>query len=59
MSKSNRIASYIKTAIEEMELAEQMSAPIADADDFGKGLEGMTIFRACSMSLRRSNIHNS
>lgn len=52
MSKSNRIASYIKTAIEEMELAEQMSAPIADADDFGKNLSGMTIFRACCMSLQ-------
>ena len=29
-----------------------MSAPIADADDFGKNLSGMTIFRACSMSLQ-------
>ena len=52
MSKKNRIATYIKTAIEEMELAEQMSEPINEADDFGKNLNGMTIFRACSMSIQ-------
>ena len=52
MSKKNRIATYIKTAIEEIELAEQMSAPINEADDFGKNLNGMTIFRACSMSIQ-------
>ena len=52
MSKKNRISTYIKTAIEEMELAEQMSEPIIEADDFGKNLNGMTIFRACSMSIQ-------
>lgn len=52
MSKKNRIATYIKTAIEEIELAEQMSEPITEADDFGKNLNGMTIFRACSMSIQ-------
>ena len=52
MSKKNRIASYLKTAIYEMELAEQMSESIIEADDFGKNLNGMTIFRACSMSIQ-------
>lgn len=52
MSKKNRISTYIITAIEEMELAEQMSESINEADDFGKNLNGMTIFRACSMSIQ-------
>lgn len=52
MSKKNRISTYIQTAIEEMELAELMAAPIIEADDFGKNLNGMTIFRACSMSIQ-------
>ena len=52
MYKKNRIVSYIKTAIDEMELAEQMSEPIIEPDDFGKNLNGMTIFRACSMSIQ-------
>ena len=52
MCKKNRIISYIKTAIDEMELAEQMSEPIIEPDDFGKNLNGMTIFRACSMSIQ-------
>lgn len=52
MSKKNRISTYIQTAIDEMELAEQMAAPIIEADDFGKNLNGMTIFRACSMSIQ-------
>lgn len=34
MCKKNRIASYIKSAIDEMELAEQMSAPIIVPDDY-------------------------
>lgn len=52
MSKKNRISTYIQTAIEEMELAELMAAPIIEADYFGKNLNGMTIFRACSMSIQ-------
>lgn len=52
MCKKNRIISYIKTAIDEMELAEKMSEPIIEPDDFGKNLNGMTIFRACSMSIQ-------
>lgn len=52
MCKKIRVATYIKTAIEEMELAEQMSEPIIEPDDFGKNLSGMTIFRACSMSIQ-------
>lgn len=52
MCKKIRVAAYIKTAIEEMELAEQMSELIIEPDDFGKNLSGMTIFRACSMSIQ-------
>ena len=52
MSDRKRIATFIKTAIEEMELAEKMSEPIVVADDFGMDLNGMTIFRACSMSIQ-------
>ena len=52
MCKKNRVAAYIKTAIEEMELAEQMSEPIIEPDDFGRNLSGMTIFRACSTSIQ-------
>ena len=52
MYKKNRIATYIKTAIDEMELAAQISEPIMEPDDFGKNLNGMTIFRACSMSIQ-------
>ena len=52
MYKKNRIATYIKTAIDEMELAAQMSESIMEPDDFGKNLNGMTIFRACSMSIQ-------
>lgn len=52
MCKKNRIVSYIKNAIAEMELAEQMSEPVMEPNDFGKNLNGMTIFRACSMSIQ-------
>ena len=52
MCKKGRIISYIQTAIDEMELAEKMSEPIVEPDDFGKNLNGMTIFRACSMSIQ-------
>ena len=52
MCKKDRIISYIQTAIDEMELAEKMSEPIIEPDDFGKNLNGMTIFRACSMSIQ-------
>ncbi len=34
MCKKKRIISYIRTAIGEMELVEQMSEPIVEADDF-------------------------
>lgn len=52
MSNKTRITTYIKTAIEEINLAEKMSEPIVTADDFGINLNGMTIFRACSMSIQ-------
>lgn len=47
-----RIKTYLKLSLKEMELIEQMSKPIKVANDFGTDLDGMTIFRACSMSLQ-------
>lgn len=52
MYKKTRIITYIRTAIDEMDLAEKMSESIVEPDDFGKNLNGMTIFRACSMSIQ-------
>ena len=52
MCKRDRIMSYIKAAIDEIELAEKMAEPITEPNEFGKNLNGMTIFRACSMSIQ-------
>ena len=51
-SDYNRIKSLLETAIREMKLIISMSAPIEKPNDFGTDLNGMTIFRACSMSLQ-------
>lgn len=51
-SDNNRIKSLLETAIREMDLIMTMSAPIEKPNDFGTDLNGMTIFRACSMSLQ-------
>ena len=51
-SDKQRVATYLQTSINEIELIEQMSAPIHEPNDFGLGITGMTIFRACSMSLQ-------
>ena len=52
MCKRDRIMSYIKAAIDEIELAEKMAEPITEPNEFGKNLNGMTMFRACSMSIQ-------
>ena len=52
MCKRDRIMSYIKAAIDEIELAEKMAEPITEPNEFGKNLNGMTILRACSMSIQ-------
>ena len=51
-SEKQRVATYLQTSIKEIELIEQMSAPIYEPNDFGIDISGMTIFRACSMSLQ-------
>ena len=51
-SDKERLVSLLEKAIEEMHLIEAMSEPIKNAGDYGASLEGMTIFRACSMSLQ-------
>lgn len=51
-SNKQRVAVYLQTSIEEMDLIEKMSEPIEKPEDFGINLSGLTIFRACSMSLQ-------
>ena len=51
-SDKNRVKSLLSSAIKEMELLIAMSTPIKSANDFGVNLNGMTIFRACGMSLQ-------
>ncbi len=51
-SDYNRIKSLLEAAIREMKLIISMSTPIEKPNDFGTDLNGMTIFRACSMSLQ-------
>jgi len=51
-SDKQRVATYLQTSINEMELIEQMAAPIHEPNQFGLDITGMTIFRACSMSLQ-------
>lgn len=51
-SDKDRILTYLKRSIEEMKLVERMSEQIKAPADFGTSITGMTIFRACSMSLQ-------
>ena len=51
-SDKQRVATYLQTSIKEIELIEQMAAPIQEPNEFGLDITGMTIFRACSMSLQ-------
>lgn len=51
-SDKNRILTYLKTSVDEMDLIEKMSAEINAPNDFGLSISGMTVFRACSMSLQ-------
>lgn len=51
-SDKNRVLTYLKTSVEEMDLVEKMSAEIKEPNDFGLSISGMTVFRACSMSLQ-------
>lgn len=47
-----RLVSLLEDAISEMELLQEMSASINSPDDFVTNLAGLTVFRACGMSLQ-------
>ena len=51
-SAKDRIKTYLKVSIEEIDLIEKMSAVIKSPQDFGQSLTGMTVFRACGMSIQ-------
>lgn len=51
-SAKDRIKSYLKVSIEEINLIEKMSAGIKSPQDFGQSITGMTVFRACGMSIQ-------
>ena len=51
MPEKERLITLLTDAIDEMELLGKMSADIKSPDDFVSNLTGMTIFRACGMSL--------
>ena len=48
----NRIKTYLETIIQETELIPEMSKSIEKPNDFLTDITGMTIFRACGMSLQ-------
>ncbi|MBR1782838.1 MAG: DUF86 domain-containing protein [Bacteroidales bacterium] len=47
-----RVSNLLNLAIQEMELLGKMSAEIICPDDFVTSISGMTVFRACGMSLQ-------
>lgn len=51
-SAKDRIKTYLKVSIEEINLIEKMSAGINSPQDFGQSITGMTVFRACGMSIQ-------
>lgn len=51
-SAKDRIKTYLKVFIEEINLIEKMSAGIKSPQDFGQSITGMTVFRACGMSIQ-------
>lgn len=51
-SAKDRIKTYLKVSIEEINLIEKMSAGIKSPQDFGQSITGMTVFRACGMSIQ-------
>lgn len=51
-SAKDRIKTYLKVSIEEIDLIEKMSAGIKSPQDFGQSITGMTVFMACGMSIQ-------
>ena len=52
LDKKLRVISLLEDAIKEMELLGQMSENIHRPDDFISSISGLTVFRACGMSLQ-------
>lgn len=52
LQTNERIATLLKVAIREMDLLASMTAHITKPDDFLSSLHGMTVYRACGMSLQ-------
>lgn len=52
LQANDRISTLLKVAIREMDLLASMTADITKPDDFLSSLHGMTVYRACGMSLQ-------
>ena len=52
LQANDRISTLLKVAIREMDLLASMTADITIPDDFLSSLHGMTVYRACGMSLQ-------
>lgn len=52
LQANDRISTLLKVAIREMGLLASMTADITIPDDFLSSLHGMTVYRACGMSLQ-------
>lgn len=52
LQANERISTLLKVAIREMDLLASMTADITKPDDFLSSLHGMTVYRACGMSLQ-------
>lgn len=50
--KKDRITSLLEASIKEMTLLLEMSKDIGKPDDFISDISGLTVFRACGMSLQ-------
>ena len=51
-SKKERVISLLEAGIKEMRLLTEMSKDISTPDDFVSTISGLTVFRACGMSLQ-------
>lgn len=52
MSKKERVLSLLDAALKEMHLLLEMSNDINEPDDFLTSIAGLTVFRACGMSIQ-------
>ena len=50
--KKDRLISLLQDAVKELDLLQKMSDGIKCPDDFISSLHGLTVFRACGMSLQ-------